>query len=130
MNDSPGSRIRVFGHKTTGRQEDVKSPGEPPDQKHAMPSSCFYQPPGLTTRGRAAMVGCGAGRGLRNPHSHLDQSTCHRTLTVELIFASSIHITNSNYLDTCLSALKDVSPLRERAFGGSWGGDGRALTEE
>ena len=37
MNDSPGSRIRVFGHKTTGQQEDVKPPGEPPDQKHAVP---------------------------------------------------------------------------------------------
>ena len=76
------------------------------------------------------MVGCGAGRGLRKTHSHLDQSTCHRTLTVELIFASSIYITNSNYIDICLSALKDVSSLRERAFSGSWGGDGRALTEE
>lgn len=132
MNDSPGSRIRVFGHKTTGQQEDVKSPGEPPDQKHAMPVLLLLIPAPGAHNARGCCHGgvWGWEETEEDTHSHPDQSTCHRTLTAELIFASSIYITNSNYIDICLSALQNASPLREWAFGGSWSGDGRALTEE
>lgn len=72
MSDSPGSRIRVFGHKMTGQQEYVKSLGEPLDPKHPthVPLLLGISPQGSQWEAGAAMAGCGAGRTLRKTLPH------------------------------------------------------------